>query len=133
MEEVKKDTDCILWEIPAPNRRFMGLMFERDITPTKNMAVGIVLLPPGSEQPKLSIHPDGEEVYFIVRGTGQFILDDKKFDIEPGTAIYVAPGVGHRAINSGGEEMEMFYANCPSVFGQNQGYLQFTKDWKRVR
>ena len=112
----------------------MGLMFEQDITPTKSMAVGIVILPPSTEQPKLSHHPDSEEVYFIIRGKGQFVLDDQQFGVEEGTAIYVAPGVGHRAINdSDEEEMEMFWVNAPSCFGPPGGYKEFTKDWTQVR
>jgi mannose-6-phosphate isomerase-like protein (cupin superfamily) len=130
---VQRTSECILWEIPGPQRRFMGLMFEQDITPTASMAVGIVILPPETEQPKLSHHDESEEVYYIVRGKGRFVLDEEEYDVEAGTAVYVAPGVGHRAINSGTEEMEMFWVNAPSCFGGPGGYKEFTKDWKQVR
>ena len=44
-------------------------MFERDITPTLELAAGFVHVPVGHEQPKLSRHP-GEEVYFVVAWPG---------------------------------------------------------------
>jgi len=39
----------------------MGLIFDRDITPAANIAGGIVILPSGEEQRKLSVH-EGEEI-----------------------------------------------------------------------
>ena len=42
---VVKMSDAMLWEIPdpEPNHRYMGIMFERDITPTANLASGFVI------------------------------------------------------------------------------------------
>jgi mannose-6-phosphate isomerase-like protein (cupin superfamily) len=110
----------------------MGLMFERDITPTANIAAGIVILPAGEEQTKLSVH-EGEEIYYVVRGTGQFVLDERVVDVEQGTAVYIAPGVGHRAINTGDEEMELYWVNTPPVFGPVGAYRDLMKDWERIR
>jgi mannose-6-phosphate isomerase-like protein (cupin superfamily) len=110
----------------------MGLMFERDITPTANIAAGIVILPAGEEQTKLSVH-EGEEIYYVVRGTGQFVLDERVVDVEQGTAVYIAPGVGHRAINTGDEEMELYWVNTPPVFGPVGAYRALMKDWERIR
>ena len=69
----------------------------------------------------------------VLRGRGKFELGDRVIDIEPGTAVYVAPGVGHRVINSGDEEMEVYFVNAPSVFGAVGGYEDFVKGWKRLR
>ena len=132
MKEVVKASECMMWEAPPPSRRRMGVMFERDITPTINIAAGIVILPPGQEQAKLSVH-DGEEIYYVVRGGGQFVLGERVVEVEKGTAVYIAPGVGHRAINSGDEEMELYWVNTPPVFGRVGGYLDIVKDWKQVQ
>ena len=132
MNAVVKTSECLMWEAPDESHRRMGLMYERDITPTVNMSAGIVLIPPGKEQPKLSVH-DGEEIYYVVRGRGKFALGDSFVDIEAGSAVYVAKGTGHRAINTGDEEMELYWVNTPPVFGPVGGYLEFMKDWKRIR
>ena len=134
MKEVVKASEAIEWESPdgAPNHRYMSLMFERDITPTKSMAAGIVTLPPGQEQQKLSIHEDGEEIYYVLQGKGQFVLNDKVVDVEKDMAVYVTPGTKHRAINTGDEDMKIYYVNCPSVFGTVGQYKEWMKDWKKV-
>ena len=134
--KVVKMGQAMTWEIPdpEPHHRFMGLMFERDITPTVNMSAGFVILPPRQEQQKLSAHEGKEEIYFVVRGKGKFVLDEDAVEVEEGTAIYVAPGCRHRAINTEeSEEMHLFWVNSPPVFGPVGGYLDFVKNWKRVR
>lgn len=132
---VVRMSEAMTWEIPEsePNHRFMGLMFERDITPTANMSAGFVILPPKQEQKKLSAHPGVEEIYFVVQGKGKFVLDEKEVEVERGTAVYVTPGCRHRAINTGDEEMQLFWVNSPPVFGPVRGYEEIVKNWERIR
>jgi len=61
MKDVVKANECMLCKSPLPHRRCMGLIFDRDITPAANIAGGIVILPSGEEQRKLSVH-EGEEI-----------------------------------------------------------------------
>lgn len=125
--------ESILWEIPGTQRRFMGLIFERDITPTKNLASGMVIIPADIEQPKLSVHPDSEEIYYVLKGECKFVLGTEEYAIKKNTAVYVAPGTAHRAINTGSEELELFWVNTPSCFGPIGGYKDFTREWKRIQ
>jgi mannose-6-phosphate isomerase-like protein (cupin superfamily) len=125
--------ESMLWEIPGDQRRYMGLIFERDITPTKNLASGIVILPVGTEQPKLSVHPDSEEIYYVLKGEGKFELGTEEYAVRKNTAVYIAPGTKHRAINTGSEDMELFWVNTPSCFGPVGGYKDFTGQWKRIQ
>ena len=129
---VVKIGEEIQWHSPPPHDRYMSLLLERDITPTKSMAAGVVTLPPGQAQHKLSVH-EGEEVYLILQGKGRFVLDDKEYNVEKHTAVYVAPGTGHRAYNTGEEDMIMYFVNCPSCFGPVGGYHDFMKEWTRIR
>jgi len=133
MRNVVRHSEALTWESPEPHKRWMTLLFERDITPTQNISAGLVTLPVGQEQSKLSRHPDGEEIYFIVRGRGKFQLDDDYVDVEADTSVYIAPGVGHRAINTGDEEMVLYWVNSPPVFGPVGAYKEVVKDWKQVR
>ena len=133
-KEVVKGTEVMIWESPAPHRRRFGLMFERDITPTQNLTAGTVVIPPGQEQPKMSTH-EAEEIYYVVRGKGKFLLDDRTYEVEAGTGVYVGRGVKHRAINTGDSDLELFYVNSPpeGVFGPVGGYLKIVTDWKRIQ
>jgi mannose-6-phosphate isomerase-like protein (cupin superfamily) len=122
---------CLAWEAPEPNRRTMGVMFERDITPTEQLAAGFVRVPVGGEQPKLSSHP-GEEVYFVVAGTGVFDRGDRSDEVRMRGAVYVAPYALHRWINVGDVDLEVFYVNSPSAFGPVKGYLETVRSWTQV-
>jgi mannose-6-phosphate isomerase-like protein (cupin superfamily) len=110
----------------------MSLLLERDITPTKSMAAGVVTLPPGQAQDKLSVH-EAEEVYLILQGKGIFVLNEKEYDVDKYTAVYVAPGTKHRAYNTGEDDLLMYFVNCPSCFGPVGGYNDFMKQWTRIR
>ena len=123
---------CLAWEAPEPHRRTMGVMFERDLTPTEQLASGFVRIPVGHEQPKLSQHP-GEEVYFVVSGTGVFDRGDRTSEVETRGAVYVAPFSPHRWINVGTVELELFYVVTPSAFGAVKGYLNTVAGWTQVQ
>ena len=138
MNYVVKAKEAMEWESPphenpaVRDHRYMSLMFERDITPTKSMAAGVVTLLPGKEQTKFSVH-SSEEIYFVFEGKGEFLLDDEIHPVEKDTAVYVTPGTRHRARNTGDQTMRLFFANCPSVFGHVGGYKDFMSEWKRIR
>ena len=104
-----------------------------DITPTVNMAAGTVLIPPGCEQTKLSRHEGKEEIYYVVAGTGVFVLEDEHHEVEAGCTVYIGPGVGHRAVNTGADDLRLFWVNSPPVFETPEEYRDYTKDWKQVR
>ena len=133
MKAVVRTDEGLVWEAPEPNRRRFGLMFERDITPTKNIAAGVVVIPPKTSQPKTSVHPSGEEIYLITQGRGKFRLGNKVFPVRKGTAVYVAPGVAHQAFNTGDENMELFWVNTPPVFGPVGSYVDIVKGWQRIK
>ena len=138
MKDVVKTGELEMWESPEPYRRLVGIMFERDITPTNNMGATFIILPVGQEQPKerKNVHAKAEEIYYVLRGKGQFVLGERVVDVEKGTAVYVAPGTDHRAINTGGEQMELFAVIAPASGGAPafSGYLGgLLEGWKKVR
>ena len=135
-EEIVQGTshidDCFAWEAPEPHRRTMGVMFERDITPTTDLAAGFVRIPGGGEQPGYSRHP-GEEIYFVVRGRGRFDRDGRIDVVSSRGAVYVRPYDPHRWINDSDEELELFFVNSPSAFGRIGGYRDTVAGWQAVQ
>jgi len=55
-----------------------------------------VTLPPHS-------HPDQEQVYFILRGSGTVIVGGERRSVRPGDAVYLPPMVPHGFQNDGDE------------------------------
>ncbi len=132
MTDIGNMDGCLAWEAPEPHRRTMGVMFERDLTPTENLAAGFVRVPVGHEQPKLSRHP-GEEVYLVVSGTGRFDRGDRTDDVHERGAVFVPPFSPHRWINIGSGDLEVFYVVSPSAFGPVKGYLNTVAGWAQVQ
>ena len=138
MKDVVNIRDLELRESPEPHRRLVGVMFERNITPTKDMGVTYIILPVGQEQPmgRKNIHTGAEEIYYVLKGKGQFVFNEERVvDVEQGTAVYVAPGTDHRAINTGDEEMELYAVIAPvsQGFPAIPGHLgDLIKDWTKV-
>lgn len=122
---------ALAWESPGPNRRVMGLMFERDITPTDNIAAGYVKIPVDGEQPKLSRHP-GEELYFVVEGVGVFDRGDTTTTVKEQGVVYVSPFSPHRWINTGDTPLVLYWVNSPPAFEKIGGYKDVVDGWRRV-
>ena len=55
--------------------------------------------PAGSYTPFVHSHKLNEEVYVIISGNGQLMVDDEEFSIQEGSVIRVAPN-GQRAIKA---------------------------------
>jgi mannose-6-phosphate isomerase-like protein (cupin superfamily) len=60
-------------------------------------------LKPGSA---IGHHPQNEdEVYYVLSGRGMMTLDDKTFEVGPGTAILTRPGSSHALKQIGSEDL----------------------------
>ena len=133
MGPVNKIGQEMAWHIPDDGEdREMGLLHERDITPTKNMSAGSVRILPGRKQSKLSVH-EGEEIYLVHRGKARFFLNDEQFDVDEGSSVYIAPGTRHRAENIGEEDLILYWVNSPPVFGAEGAYKDIVKNWNQIR
>lgn len=76
------------------------------------MAITMVHGEPGSEQPMHS-HPEAEQVYVIVSGSGLMRVDDEEREVAPGTLAYIPRGAKHAIRNTGGEPLVYVSATSP--------------------
>lgn len=79
---------------------------------TPNLISGITVVLPHS-QTKGHIHPDREEHYYVISGSGYIQLDEKKYEIKEGDGIYVPPVSLHIVVNNTDEPMEFFWTAFP--------------------
>ena len=68
-------------------------------------------------------NPNAAEVYFVLRGRGILLTQTRggetaEIELEPGRAVYIPPGWGHRAVNSGRTELIYAYV-YPSDAGHS--------------
>jgi mannose-6-phosphate isomerase-like protein (cupin superfamily) len=69
------------------------------------LCLGVVEIDPGHHSP-LHRHRC-EEVYYVVRGSGELESDGVRHPIVPGCAIFNRPGVLHRVFNTGTETLQL--------------------------
>lgn len=60
-----------------------------------------------------TLNPHGEEVHYIVSGTGVCRVDGYRYDVRPGAAIFVPPGAVFSVENTGLSAMRIISACCP--------------------
>lgn len=79
-------------------------VFIKDATKATGTEISFEELPPHKESSFLHTHKQNEEMYIILKGSGDFQVDGESFPVNEGSLIRIAPN-GKRALRSGGEPM----------------------------
>jgi len=58
-------------------------------------------------------HEESEEIFYIIRGIGDFRVGDKTYRVKPGDVIYIPPMDEHLLTNVGPEALEFVDFNVP--------------------
>jgi quercetin dioxygenase-like cupin family protein len=62
----------------------------------KGLAIMVSTFPPGGGYPFLHVHRSFEEAFYVVEGELDYQLGDKSVRAQPGSTIFIPPGVPHR-------------------------------------
>ena len=91
-------------------------MFNPETAGTENMTFSVGYFPPG-EGLQSHLHPESEEVYYVVRGIGEVYLGKEKtpMSIEPDMAIYIPSGVIHGVKNTGEKRLIICFFVAPGM------------------
>lgn len=68
-------------------------------------------------------HPQTEEIYYILAGTGRMQIGEEVQDVGPGDAIAIAPGQVHQITNTG-ETTLKFLCCCAPAYDDEDTVLQ---------
>jgi quercetin dioxygenase-like cupin family protein len=99
-------------EIPRPGR-----VVRPFVTPDERaelLSAGIVTFPPGTDSIP-HMHTVEEEVLYVVSGRGALVCDGQPHDLEPGSYVFIPPGVEHFVRVDRSEPITFFYAFSPPV------------------
>jgi mannose-6-phosphate isomerase-like protein (cupin superfamily) len=75
-------------DVPMPAK---GKMFLRSLLGSAGLEMSLNAVPPGKGIPFLHKHQENDEVYVIVGGRGQFLVDDECIDVEEGSTLRISP------------------------------------------
>ena len=80
-------------EVPRPAK---GKLFLRKHLGSAGLEMSLNVVPPGKAIPFLHRHQRNDEVYIVVAGQGQFLVDGECIDVREGSIIRISPA-GSRA------------------------------------
>jgi mannose-6-phosphate isomerase-like protein (cupin superfamily) len=94
-------------------RRTQNLVGGASPIQAKSFSMGHVTLESGGGQVPWHNH-EQEEVYFIVRGTGEACMGEERIVLTAGQAMYVPANVFHQLTNIGTDALAMLYVYAPA-------------------
>lgn len=86
--------------------------FRRVLFTGPNSQLVVMSIPPGGEVGE-ETHKYTEQTLFFLSGTGEGVLDDKKFPIGPGDVVVVTAGTKHNFRNTGTHELKIYTVYAP--------------------
>jgi len=68
-----------------------GKLFLRSLIGSAGLEMSLNVVPPGKGMPFLHRHRENDEVYVVVGGRGQFLVDGECIDVQEGSALRISP------------------------------------------
>lgn len=90
---------------PKSKAEIFGKLFLKDVTDASGTEISFNTIPAKTEVPYFHRHTDNEETYIILKGAGDFQIDDDCFPVSEGSVIRVAPAPSRGLRNSSDEPM----------------------------
>jgi len=91
-------------EVPTVGK-FEGKVFLKQILNLTGTEISLNVLGPGVEVPFKHRHKKNEELYYFIKGQGEFEIDDSRLPISSGTIIRVSPQGVRKWRNTGKEDL----------------------------
>jgi quercetin dioxygenase-like cupin family protein len=111
-------------EVELPGRHLRWLVSSQLLN-SQHMSVCMIRVAPGQTVRPAHSHPNGEEVIYIIRGSGRVMVDGAVDAVSEGTAVLFPQGKVHMLQNTGDEEMKVICFFAPP---SNLGTYQFFDD-----
>lgn len=132
---MSKYANCIIeqehfpvWEAQNASRCVTPLITQ-DSCGSQRMLTGLWRLYPGHESDP-DIHPDADEIYYVVSGKGKLVLGNEEYVVRQGMTIFIPANVHHQSFNNGDEGLVYYYIFGPPPGGTSK---QEAQGWVKVR
>lgn len=90
IDQLEKLTEYSLIH-PKLNQKIEGKIFVKDATKATGTEISFQTLPPHAGINYFHIHSQNEETYIILKGQGEFQVDEDCFPISEGSIVRIAP------------------------------------------
>jgi mannose-6-phosphate isomerase-like protein (cupin superfamily) len=92
-------------EPPAVPLPFRGKLFLQGLLGSAGLEMSLNVVPPGKGIPFLHRHRLNDEVYVVVGGRGQFLVDGECLDVQEGSVLRLAPAAARAWRNASDEPL----------------------------
>lgn len=107
-----RETDVEALDLPG--RRLQWVVGNGGLAATQCSACRIRVAPGDKVSPAHS-HPNGEEVIYIIRGSGRVLVSGEVAPVAPGSVVLFPRGAVHMLHNTSAEEMEVVCFFAPAT------------------
>lgn len=91
--------------VPGKSQEIEGKVFLKEQLGLTSAEISVNAMKPGDSTPFIHKHKENEEIYFVIKGNGQMLLNDEVFDISEGSAIRVSPAAERSIRNNSASEL----------------------------
>jgi quercetin dioxygenase-like cupin family protein len=100
----ERDADML----DLPGRQLRWLVSDKpNAIHATHCSMCVIRVPPGQRVRPAHSHPNGEEVIYIISGSGRVLVSGEVEPIAPGSCVLFPQGAVHMLHNTGGEEMKV--------------------------
>ena len=104
--------------LDLPGRRLTWLVAD-DRIKAEHCSACMVRLATGDKVRPAHSHPNGEEVIYIISGSGRVLVNGEVAPISPGSIVLFPQGQVHMLHNTGSEEMKVICFFAPATNLEN--------------
>ena len=76
---------------PKRHEEVKGKVFIGEILKSSSAEISFNVVPPNTEMAFFHQHKNNEEIYMVIKGSGQFQVDESLLDVTEGSVIRIAP------------------------------------------
>jgi quercetin dioxygenase-like cupin family protein len=87
--------------------------------PANHCSACLIRVAPGDKVRPAHSHPNGEEVIYIIQGSGRVLVDGEVAPVEAGTTVLFPRGAVHMLQNTGIEQMKVVCFFAPPTSLEN--------------
>ena len=110
------ETDVEELDLPGRNLRWV---VAAESLPAECCSACVIRVAPGNKVRPAHSHPHGEEVIYIIRGSGRVLVAGEVSPVRAGSVVLFPRGAVHMLHNTGEEEMKVVCFFAPSTSLEN--------------
>lgn len=110
-------------ELDLPGRHLRWLVTP-ELLDSKHLSVCVIRVAPGEKVRPAHSHPNGEEVIYIIKGSGRVLVNGEVSPVREGSAVLFPQGQIHMLQNTGTEEMKVICFFAPATNLDNYKFFE---------